>query len=101
MTGATALPRPTAQLLQLPSDRAERDVLRQHRQQPAPVRQDARQQPEVQKYVYGKIYNASIQPVFQHAALRHSGTLTEQQIKDLVALLLDPNSRSINRPAGA
>ena len=48
---------------------------------------------EIQKYVYGKIYNAkafnlcSTMPRFGH-----SGTLTEQQIKDLVALLLDPNS---------
>jgi L-cysteine S-thiosulfotransferase len=49
--------------------------------------------PETQKYVYGKIYNAkafnlcSTMPRFGH-----SGTLTEQQIKDLVALLLDPGS---------
>jgi L-cysteine S-thiosulfotransferase len=48
---------------------------------------------DIQKYVYGKIYNAkafnlcSTMPRFGH-----SGTLTEQQIKDLVALLLDPNS---------
>lgn len=49
--------------------------------------------PEMQKYVYGKIYNAkafnlcSTMPRFGH-----SGTLTEKQIKDLVALLLDPSS---------
>lgn len=49
--------------------------------------------PEVQRYVYGKIYNAkaynacSTMPRFGH-----SGTLTEQQIKDLTALLLDPAS---------
>jgi sulfur-oxidizing protein SoxX len=49
--------------------------------------------PETQKYVYGKIYNAkafnlcSVMPRFGH-----SGTLSEQQIKDLVALLLDPDS---------
>ena len=48
---------------------------------------------EVQKYVYGKIYNAkafslcSKMPRFGHA-----GALTEAQIKDLVALLLDPKS---------
>lgn len=48
---------------------------------------------EIQKYVYGKIYNAkafnlcSTMPRFGH-----SGTLTAQQIKDLVALLLDPDS---------
>lgn len=49
--------------------------------------------PEIQKYVYGKIYNAkafnlcSTMPRFGH-----SGTLTERQIKDLVALLLDSGS---------
>jgi sulfur-oxidizing protein SoxX len=49
--------------------------------------------PQMQKYVYEKIYNAkafnlcSSMPRFGH-----SGTLTEQQIKDLVALLLDPDS---------
>jgi sulfur-oxidizing protein SoxX len=49
--------------------------------------------PDVQQYVYGKIYNAkafnlcSAMPRFGH-----TGTLTEKQIKDLVALLLDPNS---------
>ena len=49
--------------------------------------------PEVQKYVYGKIYNAkafnlcSTMPRFGH-----SGTLSEKQITDLVALLLDPDS---------
>jgi sulfur-oxidizing protein SoxX len=49
--------------------------------------------PDVQKYVYGKIYNAkafnlcSTMPRFGP-----TGTLTEKQIKDLVALLLDPNS---------
>ena len=49
--------------------------------------------PEVQKYVYGKIYNAkafnlcSAMPRFGHV-----NALGEQQIKDLVALLLDPQS---------
>lgn len=49
--------------------------------------------PEIQRYVYGKIYNAkaynacSTMPRFGT-----SGTLTEAQIKDLVALLLDPAS---------
>ena len=48
---------------------------------------------EIQKYVYGKIYNAkafnlcSAMPRFGH-----SGTLTEKQIQDIVALLLDPGS---------
>ena len=49
--------------------------------------------PEMQKYVYAKIYDSkatslcSTMPRFGH-----SGALTEQQIKDLVALLLDPHS---------
>jgi len=49
--------------------------------------------PDTQKYVYTKIYNSkaynlcSAMPRFGYA-----GALTEQQIKDLVALLLDPNS---------
>ena len=49
--------------------------------------------PEVQKYAYAKIYNAkafracSAMPRFGHA-----GALNEKQIKDLVALLLDPES---------
>ena len=49
--------------------------------------------PEMQKYTYSKIYNAkafnlcSEMPRFGHA-----GALNEKQIKDLVALLLDPAS---------
>ena len=49
--------------------------------------------PEIQKYTYSKIYNAkaynacSAMPRFGH-----SSALTEAQIKDLVALLLDPQS---------
>jgi len=30
--------------------------------------------------------------VLEHAALRHNGVLTEEQITHLVALLLDPDS---------
>jgi sulfur-oxidizing protein SoxX len=48
---------------------------------------------EMQKYVYGKIYNAkAFSLCSKMPRFGHSGTLTEQQIKDLVALLLDPNS---------
>ena len=48
---------------------------------------------EMQKYAYGKIYNAKAYNLCsQMPRLGHSGTLTEQQIKDLVALLLDPAS---------
>ncbi|MFA5912932.1 MAG: sulfur oxidation c-type cytochrome SoxX [Burkholderiales bacterium] len=49
--------------------------------------------PDVQKYVYGKIYNAKAYNLCSKMPrFGHSGTLTEKQIKDLVALLLDPNS---------
>lgn len=49
--------------------------------------------PEIQRYVYGKIYNAkAYNACSQMPRFGHSGTLTEQQIKDLVALLLDPAS---------
>ena len=49
--------------------------------------------PEVQRYVYGKIYNAkAYSACSQMPRLGYSGTLTEEQIKDLVALVLDPAS---------
>lgn len=49
--------------------------------------------PEIQRYVYGKIYNAkAYNACSQMPRLGSSGTLNEQQIKDLVALLLDPAS---------
>jgi sulfur-oxidizing protein SoxX len=49
--------------------------------------------PEIQKYTYGKIYNAKAYNLCSNMPrFGHSGTLTEEQIKDLVALLLDPNS---------
>ena len=49
--------------------------------------------PEMQRYAYGKIYNAKAYSLCsQMPRLGHSGTLTPQQIKDLVALLLDPAS---------
>jgi sulfur-oxidizing protein SoxX len=48
---------------------------------------------DIQKYVYGKIYNAKAYNLCSKMPrFGHSETLTEQQIKDLVALLLDPNS---------
>lgn len=49
--------------------------------------------PEMQKYAYSKVYNSqafsacSNMPRFGHARI-----LTEQQIKDVVALLMDPES---------
>jgi sulfur-oxidizing protein SoxX len=52
---------------------------------------------EIQRYVYGKIYNAKAYNLCsQMPRLGYSGTLTAEQIKDLVALLLDPAS-PVNR----
>ena len=49
--------------------------------------------PEMQRYAYGKIYNAKAYNACSNMPrLGHSGTLNEQQIKDLVGLLLDPAS---------
>jgi sulfur-oxidizing protein SoxX len=51
------------------------------------------QSPEMQKYTYGRIYNSkAFNLCSQMPRLGHSGTLGEQQIKDLVAYLLDPES---------
>jgi len=48
---------------------------------------------EIQKYTYGKIYNAKAYNLCSHMPrFGHVKALTEQQIKDLVALLLDPES---------
>ena len=48
---------------------------------------------DLQRYVYGKIYNAKAYNLCsQMPRLGLSGTLTPEQIKDLVALLLDPAS---------
>jgi L-cysteine S-thiosulfotransferase len=52
---------------------------------------------EMQKYVYGHIYNAKAYNLCSYMPrFGVSGALTEQQIKDLVALLLDPES-PVNR----
>ena len=49
--------------------------------------------PEIQQYTYGKIYNAKAYNACSNMPrFGHSGSLNEQQIKDLVALLLDPES---------
>jgi sulfur-oxidizing protein SoxX len=49
--------------------------------------------PDMQKYAYGRIYNSKAYNLCsQMPRLGHSGTLGEQQIKDLVAYLLDPES---------
>ncbi len=47
----------------------------------------------VQRYTYGKIYNAeAFNACSNMPRFGHSGILTPQQIKDLTALLLDPQS---------
>ena len=52
---------------------------------------------DIQRYTYGKIYNAKAYSLCsQMPRLGHSGTLNEQQIKDLTAYLLDPAS-PVNR----
>jgi sulfur-oxidizing protein SoxX len=49
--------------------------------------------PDMQRYVYGKIYNAkAYNACSQMPRLGASGTLTVEQIKDFTALLLDPSS---------
>ncbi|HZQ72389.1 MAG TPA: sulfur oxidation c-type cytochrome SoxX [Burkholderiales bacterium] len=48
---------------------------------------------DAQRYVYSKIYNAkAFSACSQMPRFGTSGTLTAEQIKDLVALLLDPSS---------
>ena len=48
---------------------------------------------EIQRYAYGKVYNAqAFSACSNMPRFGHNGILTEQQMKDLTALLLDPNS---------
>ncbi len=48
---------------------------------------------EMQRYVYARIYNAkAFKPCANMPRFGHMGILSEAQIKDLVALLLDPES---------
>ena len=48
---------------------------------------------EIRKYTYGKIYNSeAFSACSNMPRFGHNGILTEQQIKDVVALLLDPAS---------
>jgi sulfur-oxidizing protein SoxX len=52
---------------------------------------------DIQRYAYGKIYNAKAYSLCsQMPRFGHAGALTEQQIKDLVALLMDSAS-PVNR----
>jgi len=48
---------------------------------------------DIQRYAYGKIYNAkAYSACSQMPRFGHAGALTEQQMKDLTALLMDPAS---------
>jgi len=48
---------------------------------------------DIQRYAYGKIYNAKAYSLCtQMPRFGHVGALTEQQMKDLTALLMDPAS---------
>lgn len=49
--------------------------------------------PEMQKYAYGKVYNSqAFSACSSMPRFGHSNILTEAQIKDVVALLMDPES---------
>jgi L-cysteine S-thiosulfotransferase len=49
--------------------------------------------PEMQRYAYGKVYNSEAFAACSNMPrFGHQGILTEQQIKDVVALLMDPQS---------
>ena len=49
--------------------------------------------PEMQKYAYSKVYNSQAFAVCSNMPrLGHAGILTEKQIQDVVALLMDPDS---------
>jgi len=49
--------------------------------------------PEMQKYAYAKVFNSeAFSACSNMPRFGHSGILTEQQIKDVVALLMDPAS---------
>ena len=49
--------------------------------------------PEMQKYAYGKVYNSEAYSACSNMPrFGHMGILTEKQIKDVVALLMDPES---------
>ncbi|HEX7558045.1 MAG TPA: sulfur oxidation c-type cytochrome SoxX, partial [Usitatibacter sp.] len=53
--------------------------------------------PEMQKYAYGKVFNSeAFSACSNMPRFGEKGILTEQQIKDVVALLMDPQS-PVNR----
>ena len=49
--------------------------------------------PDMQRYAWGKVYNSqAFSACSSMPRFGHSGILTEKQIKDVVALLMDPSS---------
>ena len=49
--------------------------------------------PEMQKYAFGKVYNSeAFSACSNMPRFGHKGILSEQQVKDVVALLMDPSS---------
>ena len=49
--------------------------------------------PEMQKYAYGKVYNSqAFSACSNMPRFGHKHILSEQQVKDVVALLMDPSS---------
>ncbi len=49
--------------------------------------------PDMQKYAYGKVFNSdAFSACSNMPRFGHNGILTEKQIKDVVALLMDPKS---------
>ena len=68
-------------------------LLRHDRPEPLPVRQDARlRRRDAEIRVRQDLQRRGLQRVHEHAALRPQRHPDEQQIKDVVALLLDPES---------
>lgn len=48
---------------------------------------------DIQRYAYGKVFNSqAFTPCSSMPRFGHAGILTEQQIKDVVALLMSPDS---------
>ena len=80
-------------MLRLPSAGEEGGQLRHARAEPDQLWQDRKYDPDEAKDAFTKIYNS--QAVFACSNMPRFGAnkvLTEQQIKDLVAFLFDPES---------
>ena len=82
------------QLLRVPPAHEGGGLVRHHRPAASTTSRKTRGfTPEMQKYAYGKVYNSQAFAACSNMPrFGHSGILTEQQIKDVVALLMDPES---------